>query len=114
MNDDKIKGCIEQNEASHEQQLMDIYNKTPKPPNSPCIFAVFGEKNDLLVAIDASGNLIFGDKYSPDDAAREFWNAVMTSNPTIDRFDALYKEINRLKIECYDLMRINRELRGND
>ena len=97
--------------TAQEQSLMDLYKESPKMPDKKCVFIVAGESGSFLAAMDESRKLTIGANYKPDVAAQEFWNAVVKNNPMLERMEQLYKEIDRLKIECYDLRRINMEIR---
>lgn len=102
----------QQDFTEQEQQLMQFYHTSTKLPNKKFIFIVAGEKGELLAGMDENGKMCFGETYQPDTASQEFWNAVMRNAVFVDRLAALHNEIDRLKIECYDLKRINMELRA--
>lgn len=98
--------------TEQEQQLLQFYNDSHKLPNKKFIFIVAGEKGELLAGMDENGTMCFGETYQPDTAAQEFWNSVARNAVFVDRLAALHNEIDRLKIECYDLKRTNMELRA--
>lgn len=54
---------------------------TVKAPEPISLLTIYGEKGQLLVDIKPGEELEFGEDYTPDEAARIFWEAVAKAAP---------------------------------
>jgi hypothetical protein len=59
----------------------------------------------LWIRLHPDGSVEFGPDYNPDEAARDFWNGLGASNPTLalDRMESALNALNALKARIEEL-----------